>query len=203
MDSFTLTQIKELGLPAFAVVMMLVTAAFMIRWTTQQQNKAQNTAEEAQEHINKVVKEQTDRYDSLQKSFTQQLIDERVAGKQREADQLKQLTQVNQRVVELQLEIGQIRLEQKQSLIAIDVLTKERDKKAADYEAESQARQRLEVRVSALESDLEKSRKERRELSDKYTQLKKEHDVLVSERDKLVNDMTALKRQTQTIGKVE
>lgn len=203
MDSFTLTQIKELGLPAFAVVMMLVTAAFMIRWTTQQQNKAQDTAEEAQISIQKVVKDQTDRYDALQKSFTQQLIDERLTGKQREADQLKQLTQVNQRVVELQLEIGQIRLEQKQSLIAIDILTKERDRKAADYEAESQARQRLEVRVSALESDLEKSKKERRELLDKYTHLKKEHDAVELERNKLVSDMAALARQTQTINKVE
>ena len=203
MNEFTLAQIKDIGLPAFAVIMMLITAAFMIRWTAQQQVKAQKTAEDAQEDVRKVIKEQQDRNDELQKSFTQQLIAEQVAGKQREADQLKQLTQTNQRVVELQLEIGQIRLEQKQSLAMVDVLTKERDKKSADYEAESQARERLEARVSSLESDLEKSKKERRELSEKYTQLKKEHDALASERNKLAADMAALKRQTQTITKVE
>lgn len=203
MNEFTLAQIKDIGLPAFSVIMMLITAAFMIRWTAQQQAKAQRTAEDAQEDVRKVIKEQQDRNDELQKSFTQQLIAEQVAGKQREADQLKQLTQTNQRVVELQLEIGQIRLEQKQSLAMVDVLTKERDKKSADYEAESQARVRLEARVSSLESDLEKSKKERRELSEKYTQLKKEHDALASERNKLAADMAALKRQTQTITKVE
>mgnify|MGYP005608612781 FL=1 len=203
MNEFTLAQIKDIGLPASAVIMMLITAAFMIRWTAQQQAKAQKTAEDAQEDVRKVIKEQQDRNDELQKSFTQQLIAEQVAGKQREADQLKQLTQTNQRVVELQLEIGQIRLEQKQSLAMVDVLTKERDKKSADYEAESQARVRLEARVSSLESDLEKSKKERRELSEKYTQLKKEHDALASERNKLAADMAALKRQTQTITKVE
>lgn len=203
MNDLTLAQIKDIGLPAFAVIMMLITAAFMIRWTAQQQVKAQKTAEDAQEDVKRVIKEQQDRNDELQKSFTQQLIAEQVASKQREADQLKQLTQTNQRVVELQLEIGQIRLEQKQSLIAIDVLTKERDKKAADYEAEVQARKSLEQRVSALETDLEKSRKERRELTDKYTQLKKEHDALVVERNSLVSDMATLKRQTQSTTKTE
>lgn len=203
MSDLTLAQIKDIGLPAFAVIMMLITAAFMIRWTAQQQVKAQKTAEDAQEDVKRVIKEQQDRNDELQKSFTQQLIAEQVASKQREADQLKQLTQTNQRVVELQLEIGQIRLEQKQSLIAIDVLTKERDKKAADYEAEVQARKSLESRVSALESDLAKSKNERRELLDKYTHLKKEHDALRDERNKLISDMSALQRQTQTNPKVE
>ena len=203
MDSFTLSQIKDIGLPAFAVIMMILTAGFMIRWTAQQQVKAQKTAEDAQQGVQQIVKEQQTRYDTLQKSFTDQLFAEQMASKQRETEQLKQLTQTNQRVVELQLEIGQLRIELKQSLVAIDVLTKERDKKAADYEAEAQARKDLEVRVTELESDLERSKKERRELTEKYAQIKKEQDVLVSERNKLISDMEALKRQTQTISKVE
>lgn len=195
MDSATLNQIKELGVPAFAVIMMLVTAMFMIRQSSQAQARYQEATEESKAQVDRVIEQQQARYDELQKSFTQQLIQDQIAAKQRETELLKQLTQTNQRVVELQLDLGKLRGELTQSQRMVDQLTQERNQKATDYESEAKARVALEKRVNTLESDLGKSKQERKELSAKYEALIKEHDLLVAERNKRL--------QTQNIPKVE
>lgn len=184
MDNATLTLVKELGIPAFSVFMLIVTAGFMIRWSAQDRVKSQEASEAARDEVREV-----------QKSFTNQLLQEQVSAKQREAELQSQLTRTNQRIVELQLEMGQVRNESAMMVIAVERLTKERDQKQSDYEHEVVSRQTLEKRVSTLESELENTKDERKELNDKYNKLKKEHDILVSERSKRIS--------TQTVPKVE
>lgn len=184
MDNATLALVKELGIPAFSVFMLVVTAGFMIRWSAQDRVKSQESSDLARKEVREV-----------QQSFTNQLLAEQVASKQRESDLQSQLTKTNQRIVELQLEVGQVRNESAQMGAAVERLTKERDQKQSDYDKEVISRKALELRVSDLESNLEETKKDRKELTDKYARLKKEHDVLVLDRTARI--------QTQTIPKVE